>query len=236
MNVALLFSNDTSPIQSEIAHVFQGIPCGCASYKKQASAVFQKHQDHVLIRHAHQWAVVLPPYLLPVVLQKARNATLPDEEFISASCEMLVSSLQPFVRGHQPLLSNDTLADLLRQYFAEVLEHNTSLDNRKLEETNLILQGLHPSSAVWDKQPCHLHAVCSIHSDVSLAQLTVMCPDFSLLGVETSKGGAEMFIMNSTLQSARTSGILDFANCQRLWPKDLLDQKSIEAFVFFRET
>ena len=76
------------------------------------------------------------------------------------------------------------------------------------------------------------HIFASIHSDISLAQLTVMCRDFSLLGVETSKGGAEMFILNSTLQSARTSGILDFANRQRLWPKDLLDQESIEAFVF----
>ena len=184
------------------------------------------------IRHVHQWASVLPPHLLPVVFPNARNATFPREEFISASCDALVSSLKPFVRGHQPLLSNDTLADLLRQYSAEVLEQNTTSDNRKLEEANLILQGLHLSSSVWDKQPCHLHAVCSVHSDVLLAQLTVMCPDFSLLGAEVSKGGAEMFILNSTLQSACTSGILDFANRQRLWSQDLLDHKSIEACVF----
>ena len=59
-----------------------------------------------------------------------------------------------------------------------------------------------------------------------------MCLAYSLLGVEVSTGGAEMFILNSTLQSPRTSGIMEFANRPRLWSQHGLDEESFEAIFF----
>ena len=85
----LLFSNPTSEIQSTISPIPDGIPCACLLFAKQSPHLFEGTQHHLLIHHARQGTAVLPSHLLPVVLQNARNATLPTEDFVDLKMEDL---------------------------------------------------------------------------------------------------------------------------------------------------
>ena len=65
--------------------------------------------------------------------------------------------------------------------------------------------------AVWDKKPTDMYAICSAAYERHMLEATVLSPSFSLIGVETRKGGAQVFIQSQLHKSAVQHGILDMA-------------------------
>ena len=65
--------------------------------------------------------------------------------------------------------------------------------------------------AVWDKKPTDMCAICSATYERHMLESTVLSPSFSLVGVETRKGGAQVFIQSQLHMSAVQHGILDMA-------------------------
>ena len=53
---------------------------------------------------------------------------------------------------------------------------------------------------VLDKEPCRVHATCSVHMQRQLADLTVTDPSFQIIGVQHDTKGAKEFVMKETLQ------------------------------------
>ena len=80
-------------MQQHIAHSCPVVPCNCDTFRRQAPHLFSASQSHLLIRYPHQWSSILPPELVPVVTQNARNTTLPSDEFIDDSVDRLMDSL-----------------------------------------------------------------------------------------------------------------------------------------------
>ena len=55
-----------------------------------------------------------------------------------------------------------------------------------------------------------------------LAELTVLDPNFRIIGVQKTPKGASRYVLRETLCSAAEAGILSMANDHNLWPKSLL--------------
>ena len=73
-----------------------------------------------------------------------------------------------------------------------------------------------------DKEPCKIHATCSIHMACGLVGLTILDPNFCIVGVHKTPKGASRYVLRETLRSVAEAGILSMANDQNLWPQSLL--------------
>ena len=223
----LLFSQHTHAIQSELATCFTQIPYPCNCLRSRHPALFQGTQSHVLIKSADQWAQVMPSHLLQVVLQNARNATLPTDFFIKQATETLADTLHPFSNGCDPLLDSTSIAQVVRSYRDQLLKQCRALDNCRFEEVNERLRKLGMTGGMWDKQPCKLHAVCAVHGDTALYTLTILYPDFTLIATELSPGCADRYVLYQILVSALDHKILGFANNHGMWNKGRMPPTSI---------
>ena len=76
-----------------------------------------------------------------------------------------------------------------------------------------------------------MHATCSIHMQQCLAELTILDPNFRIVGVQTQSKGASRYIICETLKTAAAAGILQLANDKGLWPKSLLTMSDIDAHL-----
>ena len=172
---------------------------------------------------------------MPVVTQNARNATLPSDEFIDNSVTKLISTLKPFSDGCSPLFSADVLRTEIQKYRQSFQASTSALDSDLFDVMNDRLRDLCLAAATWDKQPCRLHAVCAIHADYALLSLTVLCPSFTLIGVQVEPQQAGKFVLSKILFSALEYGILGFANRQGFWKKAMLDPVELRGFLHLNQ-
>ena len=231
----LLFDELTSSIQSALHSDCPTIACSCPAVRKQAPHLFGPSQSHLLIRDVSQWSAILHPSLMPVVTQNARNATLPSDEFIDNSVTKLISTLKPFSDGCSPLFSADVLRTEIQKYRQSFQASTSALDSDLFDVINDRLRDLCLAAATWDKQPCRLHAVCAIHADYALLSLTVLCPSFTLIGVQVEPQQAGKFVLSKILFSALEYGILGFANRQGFWKKAMLDPVELRGFLHLNQ-
>ena len=97
------------------------------------------------------------------------------------------------------------------------------------QQVNAKLRRLGLEGGIWDKEPCKVHATCSIHMPRQLASLTVTDPNFHIVVVHKSPQGAKSYVIRETLLSAARKGILSIAHWVGLWPKGLLNEGGILA-------
>ena len=83
-------------------------------------------------------------------------------------------------------------------------------------------------AGVWDKQPCNLHATCSVHMQRAMAELNVCDSNFKIIAVESVKGAANEYALKQTLLSAEEHGILDIGVSHGLCSKTVNTHSVLE--------
>ena len=89
------------------------------------------------------------------------------------------------------------------------------------------LSDLNMQAGVWDKQPCQLHATCTVHMQRALAELTVCDTNFRLIAVESVRGAANEYVLQQTLLSARQHGVIDIGVRHGLYSKTICTPREL---------
>ena len=74
-----------------------------------------------------------------------------------------------------------------------------------------------------------MHATCSIHMQRQLVGLTVIDPNFQLIGIQHAARGAKMYVIQETFLYLARRGVLSMVHDRGLWPKSLLGEEDIVA-------
>ena len=170
-----------SMIKQAVTRELQKIPCDCTIIGKRHPALLPPGQDHVALRTPEQWGQVLTPLQLQCATQNARNVTLPSKQFVQQSIQRLHTASAYLSRDTQaPIIDDDTVTRAI-----DIDTHNTQYTQKYpwmcpnvFQQVNAQLRrmGLQSKGGVWDKEPCRVHATCSVHMQRQLACLTVMYP------------------------------------------------------------
>ena len=87
---------------------------------------------------------------------------------------------------------------------------------------------------MWDKHPTDMFALCSTAEARNMFFSTVMSPSFTLLGVQTIRGGVNVYIQPQLHQPAADHGILEMAHHYRFIAKALLQPEHWHAYLLRR--
>ena len=148
-----------------------------------------------------------------MVLQTARNVTLPTNDFVEKSTQRLHEQFERFCEsnhtfpGFPKSISQDTILHDNARYVSKYPWVNPTV----VQECQETLHKSRLSASVWDKHPTDLFAMYSgLHAE-HIVNATVLSPSFSLVEVEGWHGGANTFIQAEPHRSALEHGILDLA-------------------------
>ena len=156
---------------------------------------------------------LLPEYIQPLVVQNARNVTLPTHDVVEKSTERLHEQFERFSVTDDifPVFPKSIIQDTILQDNARYISKYPWVNPNVVKECQEILQRLRLSASVGDKHATDLFALCSGTHAEHIICATVLSPSFSLVGVQASNGGANTFIQAELHRSALEHGILDLA-------------------------
>ena len=199
-------------------------------YPRQYPALLPMGQDHVVLRALEQWGQVLTPLQLQCATQNARNVTSPSKQFVQETIQRLYTASAYLSKDTQtPIIDDDTITRAIDTHNTQYTRKYPWMCPAVFQQVNAKLRKMGLQGGVWDKEPCRVHATCSVHMQRQLAELTVTDPNFQIIGVQHSPQGAKAFVIKETLQSAARKGVLAMAHSVGLWPKCLLTETDIES-------
>ena len=198
--------------------------CTCNAPRRHFPSLFAAGPQHLVCRTPDQWSTLLPEHILPVVLQNAKNLTLPTHDFVEKSTHRLHEQFERFSESDDtfPVFPKLIIQDTILQDNARYISKYPWVNPTVVQECQETLHRLRLSASVWDKHPTDLFAMCSGLHAVHIVSATVLSPSFSLVGVEASNGGANTFIHAEPHRSALEHGILDLARDHKCVGKHFL--------------
>ena len=204
------FELSSAEAQSRIRNALPPVKCNCNYLKRKFPTLFNGSQRHALCRTPEQWESLMPRELLPAMLQNCRNSTLPSQDFIDGTTQKLHEQFEAFFDSSDAsaVFPRSMIHDVLTRESQEYVQKYPWTANECLTECNNFLRSHRLTVAVWDKKPTDMYALCSAVYEQQMLEATVLSPSFSLVGVETRKGGAQVFIQSRLHKSASQHGIL----------------------------
>ena len=198
VKVLRTFTLPCADTQSRIKSDLPTVKCNCHYLRRKFPALFAGSQQYALSRTPEQWESLMPRELLPAMLPNCRNSTLPSQDFIHETTLKLHEQIEAFFNSSNApaVFPTSLIQDVLTRETQEYATKYPWTSNQCLEECESFLRAHQRTVAVWDKKPTDMHAICSAACERHMVESTVLSPSFSLIGVETRKGGAQPFIQS----------------------------------------
>ena len=133
------------------------VPCNCDELHTAHPLLFEEAQRHVILRTAAHWQLLFNPQEVHCATQNARNASLPDIEFIEQGIQRTHAACAAFMQGDTDfVLPTETIRHTLHAHKAQHVLQYPFMNPSVFESINDTLTSQHLQAAVWDKQPCKL--------------------------------------------------------------------------------